>query len=229
MNLSILILLPFLIVIPIIVYIMRPKKPSKWTMNKKWTYVFFATYTAVLLLAALTVELFDKKLATKPFNHFSTEDFKFIESALHLGNLSAIDPSQVIDKRTHDVGDTLHIKSYDNNPLVFIERKSENDGWIEETLFKPILIINEADFSDQVNYTKPEWEGDTVTFPVPPFTELTFTSYQDSLLLGQFTRQPPKEFGYRERQSRQIVIYLHVPKDLIIKANEDFDINYVNK
>ena len=66
--------------------------------------------------------------------------------------------------------------------MIIVKRKSVNDGLIEKTLIKPLLLIGDFDFSDKLNYKVPEWTADSVKFPYPPLTEIRYTTYQESYL-----------------------------------------------
>ncbi len=222
--------IPFLVIGLLIWAFLRANKRPKRRMNRKSTYVFLALYVAILSIATLTVELIDTKFTASQSKAGSSKDVDFLENAIQNGDIKSIDSSKIIDKRTHTVGKTLSIisREYDNATII-VERKSENDGLIEETIVKPLLLMSDFDFSDQVNYTKPIWEGNKVVFPTPPLTEITYTSYNDAYLLRQFTRIPRQDDFSHHSQSRQIAVHLFVPKDLIITADDALYINYIDE
>ena len=223
-------LIPFLVIGILIWFFLRSNKRPKRRMNRKSTYVFLAAYVAILLSATLTVELVDTKFKAGQPKAGSSEEVDFLENAVQNGDIKSIDSSKIIDKRTHAVGKTLSITSRDNdNTTIIVERKSGNDGLIEETIVKPLFLMGDFDFSDQVNYTKPIWEGNKVVFPTPPLTEITYTSYNDAYLLRQFTRIPRQDNFSHHSQSRQIAVHLLVPKNLIITADDHLYINYINE
>ncbi|CAM3139229.1 hypothetical protein FITA111629_06000 [Filibacter tadaridae] len=222
-------LIPIFAVVLIIWYFLRTTKHAKRKMNTKWIYVFFATYVFILVIATVVVGILDKKTAAETPKQIPVDSFYSVDIALQAGDLSSIDSSQIIDKRTHRIGDMLTItsKAFDLVPNVYIERKDVNDGLIEETIFKPFLAINNYDFSEQMNYTKPKWENGKMTLVTPSFTEITYTSYQEAFLLDQFTGATRRNFGSHSSDTRQITVYLRVPKDLIVKTDDHVSVDYV--
>lgn len=226
----------FAIVLPIILLMLillglKRSFLSKLSLNKKWTYVFLITYFAILLIATITSEIFTNRLDEQP-NHITEEEVADIENALYNGTLATVAPSDVIDKRKHQIGDVLSISTTNDEyyPNIMIERKNVNDGMIEETIYKPRLIIDSYDLSDHVNFVLPEWNDDEVVFLTPPPSRTTLTSYENAFLLSQFTSTPSEALAYSHASTlRQISIHLRVPKDLKIEAEEEMYIDYVNK
>lgn len=217
--------LTILLVIFAAIYFLIKKNPYTISMNRKWTYVILTAYIVILLIATLTVDFIDNKFtADQPL----AEDFTEVDNKIRNGNLELIDPSQLIDRRTHEIGDTLTITST-GDQFIYIERKDGKDGLVEETIFKPLLSIGDIDFSEHVGYTLPEWDGDTVTFMSQPYTKLSYNTYHDGILVGQFTRNSRQEKGFNSSASRPISFHLLVPKDLNINAEEHLFIEYINE
>lgn len=221
---------PLLVIGLLIWFFLRANKHSKRRMNRKWTYVLLAAYIVILLIATFTVELVDAKFVANQPKAGLAEEVDLLEQAIQNGDIKSIDSSKIIDQRTHSVGKTLSITStdYDYNPEIIIERKRDNDGLIEETIVKPLLLFDDFDFSDQIGYAVPIWESKKVVFPTPPHTEITYTSYKNAYLVGQFTSGSRQEDYFHNTMSRQIAVHLLVPKDLIITADDHLYINYIN-
>jgi hypothetical protein len=147
---------------------------------------------------------------------------------------SSIDPSLILESRTHHTGETLRLTRathdrFDELPSIYIERKSENDGTIEETVYKPLLIINDLDFSDHLHYALPDWHQDEVIFRSPPATEIVFTSYRDAYLLSQFTQNRHENRSSFGSVSRQIIVHLLVPASTEIEADDSLMITYLKE
>ena len=222
-------LLPLIVIGLIVWFLLRAKKKSKRQINKKWTYVFLTTYAAILLIATIAVELIDTDSFTTQPRVESEEQFDHVGVAIYEGDISAIDPATILEKKSHTIADTLAITANSNmDSMIIVERKSVNDGLIEETLIKPLLLIGAFDFSDKLNYKVPEWTADSVNFPRPPVTEINYTTYQEAYLLNQFTKVPRHRSNAHNTVERPLAIHLLVPKDLIITADENLYINFVD-
>lgn len=226
-------LLSLLLLIGFIIWFsIRTMKTSKIQMKKKWTYLFLITYAAILLIATFTVEILHKKHASEQPAIVSQEKLDLVHNAVTNGTLETVDPSQVIDKRTHTIGNILAISSQseDSYPYITIERKKVNDGLIEETIFKPQLIVDEFDLSDEIKYALPQWSDDQLTFNIPPLSEIKLSLYDDAFLLKQFTSTSRELFGYsHSAMLSEITVHLLVPKDLTIKIDEHLNVDYIKQ
>lgn len=224
-------LIPLIFIALIIWYFLHARKKPKRQMNKKWTYVFLATYAAILLIATIAVELVDTNSFTTQPRVGPDEHFDHVGIAIYEGDIGSIDPSTILEKRSHLIADTLAItaKSSTMDTMIIVERKSVNDGLIEETLIKPLLLIGDYDFSNKLNYKIPEWTTDSVNFPYPPLTEIRYTTYQEAYLLNQFVKVPRQRSNSYNTLVRPLAVHLLVPKDLIITADENLNINFVDK
>ena len=224
-------LLLFISIGLIIRYFWHSAKKSARRMNKKWTYVFLATYAAILIIATISFELIDTDALNDHPKVESNEVSYVLDAPLQKEDLDSIDAAEILDKRTHPVRDTLRMTAQGNdiNSTIIVERKNENDGVIDETIIKPLLVIGGVDFSDQLNYKIPEWTADSVTFLQPPLTEITYSSYREAYLLSQFTHAPGQRNLSYSKLDRQITIHLLVPKDLIIAADDQLHINYITE
>lgn len=227
-----------LLIVFVILFFLRTFKTSKRQMNRKITYVVFSTYVVILLVATITVGVMDKASSTESPRQLSSAEANSIDQALFDKILnkefSSIDPSLILESRTHQTGETLRLTRathdrFDELPFIYIERKSENDGTIEETLYKPLLIINDLDFSDRLRYALPDWNQDEVIFRSPPATEIVFTSYRDAFLLSQFTQNRLESRGSFGSISRQIIVHLLVPASMEIEADDSLMITYLEE
>lgn len=224
------IILPLILLI-FIVWGLKKNFLSKLNMTKKWIYLLLIAYVSILLIVTITSEVLKGQLEEQP-KLISEKELATIEEALYDGKLETVEPSLIIEQRKHESGNSLSIEKSagETYPNLFIERKNVNDGVIEETIFKPQLIVDGYDLSDQVKFTLPKWQDDEVLFLTPPLTRANFKSYEDAFLLGQFTSTPSKVFTFsHESSAREIAVYLRIPKDLKIQANEELYIEYVNE
>lgn len=224
------IVLPILLII-IVMWRFKRMPPSKMTMNKKWTYLFLAAYIGVLIIATIAGDMLNSHHLEQP-KLISEEDLNQFEEALNIGALATLAPSSILEKRTHEIGASLSISTNDEDsyPNITIEYKDVNDGLIEETIFKPQLVMDEYDLSDYFEYVLPKWTDDQVLFLVPPSSKVALISYDSAFLLKQFTSGPRESFGHsNSSMSRDIIVHLRVPKDLEIIADEHLYVDYVNE
>lgn len=211
-------------------------RPKMWQMNRKMTYVFFSAYVVILLLATIAISVMDKTSSAEYPQQLTMKEADQIDQSLRdkilSKDLSSIDPSLILESRTHPTGETLRLKnatydSYDEPPSIYIERKSEHDDLIEETIYKPLFIADNLDFSDLMGYALPEWNRDEVVFHSPPEKEIVYTSYQDAYLLSQFTKTQAEKRGNFGGMSRQIIVHLLVPASTEIEADDSLMITYL--
>lgn len=231
-------ILPFLFLIVVILYFLKPTKRLKRQMNRKMTYVFFAAYVVILLVATIATIFIEAPSSAETYNTISDEEVDQMEQNFFdnlLGNdSSSIDPSFVLESRTHQAEETLRLKNaaydgFDELPSIYIERKDEDDGVIEEHIYKPLLIVNQIDFSDRVHIELPRWDRNEVVFYSPIETEITYASFQDAHLLSQFTDNQPENHASFSSVSRQIIVHLLVPPSTKIEADVDLMITYLEE
>lgn len=232
----IIILIPLMILVGISIMILvmnKPKKMMKPKNNRTLSPFKRAThfritlaFIAFLVVITIGVEMMNFKNQSAPptqkvetpFHEFEDRVYALEEQIM---NGEEPDPYLLLEKRTQLIGDTLTIERPQiefDVPYVYVERKSENDGTIEEALYKPILIVDDHNFSDQLNYALPVWSKNTVTFPDFKKANIVQRNFQESTMLNQFTSKRSQESistGYGS-MSRSLIVHLKVPKDLEI-------------
>ena len=227
-----------LLIVFVILFFLRTFETPKRQMNRKITYVVFSAYVVILLVGTITVGVMDKASSAESPRKLSTAEVDRMDldlfNKINNKEFSSIDPSHILESQKHQTGETLRLTRathdrFDELPSIYIERKSENDGTIEETVYKPLLIINDLDFSDRLHYTLPDWQQDEVIFRSPPATEIVFTSYRDAYLLSQFTQNRHENRSSFSSISRQIIIHLLVPASTEIEADDSLIITYLDK
>ncbi|MHA6258891.1 hypothetical protein ACXYMX_03140 [Sporosarcina sp. CAU 1771] len=229
MNTTLFIVLAILFLALISWYVLGPKFQVKLQVNRKFVYLLVAAYVVVLLIATFTAELYEKKYASQMLEF--VEDSPIIEGS-YVEDYDSVDTLSIIEKREHAVSGKLKllqpIDDYLNYADILIERKDVNDGIIEETIYKPTLVHNGFDFSDQYLYALPEWKLDTVVFLAPPETTINYSTYRDSFLLSQFEKNKRANPNSWYGSSSTIKVHLLVPKDLEIEASDLLYIQYTN-
>lgn len=227
------ILIPFILLASIIILIYGMKKPNKmmksktnkvsFRMNRSTHFKILLAFIALLVVLAVTVEVFEPRRQTAaPLVKVESDYGMGIYSVGNqIMNGEKADSAFFLEKRVHLAGDTLTIKRSDEpfeGPTVYIERKRENDGTIEEFLYKPLLTVDDYDFSDKLEVVMPVWAENTVTFPKSLKPDIEHTNFQEATILKQLTTTRFQASISMRHGSTSIplVVHLKVPMDLEI-------------
>jgi hypothetical protein len=208
-----------LVLVLLIVFFManrnvRIQSRKRW-INNKTHYVLFTVYIAFLLIALIVSEVMATKNAIAP--PLRVANYKVnIENAILSGE--SVDPSLIFEKRTHPAPKTLKIQNSASETYIYIERKKENDGIIEEILYKPILYVLSYDLSNELTVSKPIWNENIVTIIPNEKEDIKYVSYHDSNVTNQLTKNGSQDYSGFTSMSGSNVIHLIVPKDLIIES-----------
>ena len=134
-------------------------------------------------------------------------------------NHEAIDPALLLEKRIHPAGQTLTIQ-WENDqipdgpsPFIYIERKESGDQTIEEFLYKPLLIVDNYDFSNSIVVAKPVWAENKMTIPKKQINGTTnATFFYDATLLQQLTKNRHLQSSGYSSEYRSLIIHLKIPQ-----------------
>lgn len=243
---AVLVFIPIIVVTFIFFLLLGSKKPNRmmksksasalFRINRSTHYKIVVAFIALLLVLTITIEIMEPQMQkTTPAQTVDADFSNMIESLDgQIFNRETIDPSIILEKRTHFAGKTLTIHRNDelfDRPYIYIERKPDNDDTIEEFLYKPILIVDDLNFSDKVNVTKPKWTEDTVTFRKVLQTNIERINFEDASMLKQLTTmrfQPSISMGYGSMSSLPVV-HLKVPKDLKIIAEDEDELIFIDE
>ena len=172
-------LIPILLIVIILAlgyHAMKPKnqKRSAFVISRSTHYKLLAFFIAFLILATVLTEIFISKIdSATPLEKIEYHSNEYLNSIDNqIVNHEAVDPTLLLEKRIHPAGQTLTIQwendQYPGNgptPFIYIERKEAGDQTIEEFLYKPILIVDDYDFSNSIDVPKPIWTENKLTIP----------------------------------------------------------------
>ncbi len=197
--------------------------------SRRLHFALIVGYIVFLLAMLITSEYVERQHPTSSSTDESTAvDFTELHSQLSIGKIDEIINSrQFIEKRTHQIGDTLNIQNEYDGTYIYIERKSTDNDIVEELIFKPMLQINGHDFSDKVKMAKPIWQDGLITIPKQPLTDIQYAQFNDAILLNQMTFTDSRSLSYRGYGTRSLVVYLIVPEDIEIEVSSESTIQYV--
>jgi len=194
------------------------KKYRPTSFNSRRHFALIMGYIVFLLAVLLTAEIVEQ--LHQPLS--STVDFTELNYDLVINE--SIHSPQFMEKRTHPAGDKLTIQNEYDGAYLYVERKND-DGIIEELIFKPMLLVNKYDFSDKINIEKPIWQDSLITIPPQPFTEIQYAQFYDTVILSQLTGS--RYASSNSYATGQPIVHLIVPKNVEIEVSARSSVQYV--
>lgn len=243
MTLSFLIVLIIPLIVVFILQLNKPKKMMKSNTKKFAIRISKATHFKIsigfivllLVLSAISEFIGAGKESATPIPKADAnyeETFDLIDSQIM--NDEPVDPNLLIEKRTHQVGDTLFIHNEEEEQFyetitIYIIRKSGDDQTVEEFIYKPLLIVNGYDFSQEFDMTMPVWDTDNMTIPKQKSNDITYTTFQESIILNQLTKfKSSSNMGY-DSALRTPIVYLKVPENLEIMSDYEDQLIFIDE
>ncbi|WP_342513336.1 hypothetical protein MKY34_00670 [Sporosarcina sp. FSL K6-1522] len=225
-------LLLFLIIVGTFYFLLWRNKPTvrKTTIrfSRRNHFAVIVGYVVFLLAVLIISEFVERQYQSfSPVSELTESDYTKLDNALSTGIISETYNSQLIDKRTHPVGNTLKIRNDYDGAYIYIQRKNEQDGIIEELIYKPMFFVNDLDFSDKVTIAKPIWQDDTLIIPQQPLTEVQYITFHEAILLNQMTKTSIQNSSFGSSAFRSTIVYLVVPEGVDIETSSENLIEYV--
>lgn len=213
----------FILVLGILLFSLTKKKshfvPGQF--KRRTHFTILAVFISFLFIAATIAELTEPFRATEMnFVKVSASlEQEYIDLEMDIMTGTNVDSTLILETRKHPVGDTLTIHrnhgEYEG-PIVYVERKKDDEATVEEIIYKPFLMVSNYDFSDTLTVAMPAWTDDSVTFQPNSLIEMTNVSYYDAPFLTRWTQHPVQgDEGYSSI-SRSPVIQLIVPENVEI-------------
>ena len=230
-------LITILLIVVILILGFNAMKPenqkSAFVISRRTHYKLLAFFIAFLIMATVIAEIFNSKINSaipleKVGNNHYNEEFDSIDN--QIVNREAVDPALLLEKRTHPAGQSLTIKFENNHlsdgptPFIYIERKEAGDQTIEEFLYKPLLIVDDYNFSNAIDVAKPIWTENKMTLPQQSINDIAnATFFYDASLLQQLTKNRHLQSNGFSSMHRTLTIHLKIPADLqIVDTDEDY-------
>lgn len=218
-------LLPFILIAGAFYALFQKRKStaklSIISFNSRKHFALLIGYVVFLLVVLVTAEIVERK--HQPLSPVVDTSELNYESVIG----ESMDSPRFMEKRTHPAGDTLAIQNEYNGALLYVERKSNHKGIIEELIFKPMLVVNQYDFHDKVNVAKPIWQDGLLVIPQQPITEVRYAQFYHTLLLNQMTGS--RHSSNSSFATGQLIIHLIVPEDVEIKVSSKSFIQYIEE
>lgn len=205
--------------------------------NKRVMKSLLIVYGAVLVLSVfvfewLPLEVKDVTYA-KTEKQIRKEHIDLIDK-IENGQTDEIDPAYIQNTWQFEYNaDQLYMHQVEEifDYTIVIERKSENDGFIEGAFYAS-NILSGIDITDEMqDLLDVSLNGDTLSISnLSGDTVYDFTVYKKEFVITQFTKDQASNFKIGEAHFEEIkYLYLRVPKDLELIKEEGMFIHYVNK
>ncbi|MBP1934541.1 hypothetical protein [Ammoniphilus resinae] len=194
--------------------------------SRKVTHWILSIYMAVLVVATVLVPLMtDNTINQKKVDQLEIDRlWNEVDKKLSQGQIDQVDAEYVLVETNFDVGHlkTLKLQSNKvNSTRVLIERKPSNDEKVDAFIFRKGLIINDYDFSDQLKPYHLELVDQTLRITSSQ-QEINLAISSNPFPIRQFTGESIMR-GHSSAHGDQ-VIYLRIPHDLEVVANEQIDL-----
>lgn len=210
--------------IGLFIIILVTQNLGRLQIKKSVHRTIFAVYIVLLLIALVVGEAAEKKLGNQMPERLPYDNQFDLEYAII--NKQPIPESLLLEKRTHEVGETLDITNAYNQAVVLIERTKDAGHTVKEAVYTPELgasFGNDAeeyyDFSGMLDVELPVWTNHSMTVPIQPRNDISFKFFHDSNVLGQFTGEKTTSYS-SSSYSRFMSIHLIVPESVELKLPE---------
>jgi hypothetical protein len=200
-------------------------------MTIKLTYWMLFIYAVLLLVSTaaapfVTTEVEgDKKV--KQADH--DEVVSDLYSKLGSGRIAEIDPKHLkLESQFNNFAEnTLNISlgSGIGGSQIFVEKKEEGDRKVEFYIYNSELLVDDIDFSEQMEPHRVELSGSHLTI-IPVQQKIILSIASDSFPVRQRTGEPFMDHSF---SSGGQLLYLRVPEDVKVNAGENVYLEYVNE
>lgn len=200
----------------------------KYFFKIKITHWLILIYIFVLLASTVIVPFVSKEITLLNTQERQDEDKTYIglTEKLENGQSEKIDKKYILAEHSFKVVDneTLAITSSPESwPYVYVKRKEDNDGKIEAVIFQEMFIIDDVDFSELLEPYEMKLVDNRLTIR-PNQQNLNLSIMHSPFPVRQLANVSIMHSS-SSRGDQQI--YLQIPRDLKLKADENFNLRYV--
>lgn len=207
------------LVIPVFLLIIGAKK-NMFTL--KVTNIFLLTYIGVLLLSFLIVTFIQPKELSVVGEKENIDLYELI----YEGKRKEIDPKYLIDEKSYDFNEkSLSIFSFPTNhiSIIFVERKADEDGKIDVSIYGKGLYINRKDFSDKLTIPTIRLNGERLEVGYSESQNIKVAMVKDEFPINQFRE---KTIQGTEFDFERPIVYIQIPQN--VKVADNPEIQYIN-
>ncbi|MCM3180563.1 hypothetical protein [Cytobacillus horneckiae] len=192
----------------------------------KTTYAILITYSSLLLISTILVGF----ISIEPENiQIESEAVsQQLNNALKNGDRENIDPLYVMKEESFQIDEekVLTLKSnYEDGLTFYIERKAENDGQVDSTIYHIGPIVNGHYVENSLEPYELHYSENMLDYYVNRVARLIFHMNTSEFTINQFKHDDV--FAINEIHTQAPAVYLQIPKSLSIDRDGDFFIEYV--
>lgn len=215
------ILLPLLLLGIVFLIVQFVKKPYLSKSSNR-SMRLLAGYVALLLVGtAVFFALPDKKYQS--VDSIPAADGSWETLYEDLLEKKEVDPKHMRNRTSHPIEENelqLAVSSPEYFISIIVERDSSLENRVESTMYASNLTVNDFDLSKEVPTPSVKLQNGTLTIMTPPMLKLELKMIKKEFVYSQFTNESwLEDEGFGSSHSGPI-LYLKVPQDLEIKAQE---------
>lgn len=223
-------LLPIAIILLIVGFVYFMSKVGNKFITIKITHWLLIIYIGVLLLSTAIIPFIsDERMERDTKEQVDIDkEMNELDKKLREGKLDQIDDQYFLGKNifTDYKNQTLRIVSRSEyGPQIFVKRQKVNNSTIESFTYVNGFYIGGDDFSDKLIPYKLELSEDTLTI-TPKEQNIRLSISTASFPVRQFTGE--SIFNHTSSSGDQ-VLYLTIPSDLQLQADEGIMLEYVGE
>ncbi|MDW0108496.1 hypothetical protein [Sporosarcina aquimarina] len=215
-------ILPVFVVLLMLLTVWGIQRTIRNRFSRKTHFILMGAYMILLVAAFVAAEVIGH---TKEMNHpplsSAHQEKVDVEDAILAGK--PVPEEELITERIHSVDGQLSLyhPGSDYDSIFYIERSKGNEKKVIERIYKPELTTGRDDFpsydlSDYVKVNLPEWSESEMIFPDQPNQKLSFSSYYDSIVLNQFSRNEDSD-THVGSTIRYLIVHLIIPESIVLK------------
>ncbi|MGN1386103.1 MAG: hypothetical protein ACI4XS_05835 [Bacillus sp. (in: firmicutes)] len=231
MNILMPITLIFLLIILIVIF-----RISNKVVNIKNMNIAFVVYISILVVSTMIYFIIPKpEVQTEAVQNEGQfdEQFEKVYTDIESGRIDQLNDNIIAEQSFDYNGNELILKVSPGMEawyVVFVEIKDDHDGIVNFTQLHTGAYVNDIDVSEYLNPAEYDFKDGQLIFNDSEPVYIKKTSFNKEFPITQFSGNDDKPFGYSSSSSiGSIVMYIQVPKDVVVKNETGFDLQYVEK
>ncbi|PIC63981.1 hypothetical protein CSV79_09330 [Sporosarcina sp. P13] len=222
----------------IVVLMVVVKSAGRMSMNKTFHRKFIMGYLVLLSILLITAEVMERNYEFEQLSIVEGNRYGFdVRNAIEEG--LPIPQRLIASKRTHEVGEKFSIPKFPTNAFILIERIAVESNFIEETVYRPEMMVEFGgpgstynddtegtyyDVSDKIQIELPVWDRRSMYVPLQPSNNIQYTFYHDSNILTQFSEQRRSGYSYTSGSvSSMMTVHLRIPESIVLDLPQSTD------
>ncbi|QBP39740.1 hypothetical protein [Paenisporosarcina antarctica] len=230
-------LIPILIIVSIVFAILRFNstnvKTRKTKLSSNVSIRLLMIYVIVLLASTVWAWAFPVSseivtaLSSKEVNEKKQDYLRLLTT----GNGKGMDDSSIIKEWLHPINEgvfKITSKSSEEMPLnLVIKRTDDNESVVKASLYQSMVLYNQFEIQTNLDQVNIEWQNDTLEIgnQSPEITNLNLKFFDYEPITQKIMKG---DFGYGEFSQNSPVLYVEVPKSIILYVDQKF-VTYISE